>query len=179
VMSKVKANNSLASNDRLVNKLQNEIKHLRDVLNLRKKGRQQDMQAQLVSLKLENQRLRDGNQVNNHSLFSQDDVSKRNFILNSPESYYGSKNRYDFSTDMSPDIKNPLFRSEYNDLTQRKSTEGSVSLFQSKLQTKIGNGFKKLKENKSTDLRIILGVLNQPHTERNGVQSNNGKIKDS
>ena len=80
---------------------------------------------------------------------------------------------------MSPDIKNPLFRSEYNDLTQRKSTEGSVSLFQSKLQTKIGNGFKKLKENKSTDLRIILGVLNQPHTERNGVQSNNGKIKDS
>lgn len=38
VMHKVKANKMLASSDKLVNKLQSEIKHLREILNIRRNG---------------------------------------------------------------------------------------------------------------------------------------------
>ena len=104
-MTKVKANNISASNDRIVNKLQNEIKHLRDVLNIRRKGNKQDLEAQIVALKLENQRLRESKrEASNKSMMinTSEHLGIKKFGINSPDSYYGESKRYDFSTDISP-----------------------------------------------------------------------------
>lgn len=135
-MSRVKANNVIASNDRLVNKLQNEIKHLREVLNIRRKGNKQDMEAQLVSLKLENQKLREGFSKNATQLVvSQDQIPKRPIQLNSPDSYYGSNKRYEFSTDVSPE-QSKFMRSGYN--SKRDSLNGPIPILRpSAMQLKV------------------------------------------
>ena len=59
VMSTVKANEVNASDDALVQKLQKEVQHLREVLNLRRKGKKSDIEGQLMDLKNENLKLRE------------------------------------------------------------------------------------------------------------------------
>lgn len=59
VMSVVKANEVNASDDALVQKLQKEVQHLREVLNLRRKGKRTDIEGQLIDLKNENLKLRE------------------------------------------------------------------------------------------------------------------------
>jgi len=58
-MSTVKANEVNASDDALVQKLQKEVQHLREVLNLRRKGKKSDIEGQLMELKNENLKLRE------------------------------------------------------------------------------------------------------------------------
>ncbi|CAG9318320.1 unnamed protein product [Blepharisma stoltei] len=58
VMVKIKKNEISATNDQLVSKLQREIQHLKDMLNLRKKGGFQEINQQIWSLKEENERLK-------------------------------------------------------------------------------------------------------------------------
>lgn len=59
VMSTVKANEVNASDDALVQKLQKEVQHLKEVLNLRRKGKKNDIEGQLIDLKNENLKLRE------------------------------------------------------------------------------------------------------------------------
>ena len=58
-MSTVKANEVNASDDALVQKLQKEVQHLREVLSLRRKGKKSDIEGQLIDLKNENLKLRE------------------------------------------------------------------------------------------------------------------------
>jgi len=59
VMSVVKANEINASDDALVQKLQKEVQHLREVLNIRHKGNRSEVEVQLMELKKENLKLRE------------------------------------------------------------------------------------------------------------------------
>lgn len=59
VMVKIKVNELDTADDALVRKLHKEVVHLRQVLNLRKKGKFEEIQLQLVKLQKENNRLRD------------------------------------------------------------------------------------------------------------------------
>lgn len=58
-MTKTSANQVSAADDALVLKLQKEIQHLKDILNLKRKGGAQDLHQQLLVLKEENSKLRD------------------------------------------------------------------------------------------------------------------------
>jgi hypothetical protein len=58
VMVKIKANELDATDDALVQKLHEEVVHLRQVLNLRKKGKIEEVQHQLIKLQKENNRLK-------------------------------------------------------------------------------------------------------------------------
>jgi hypothetical protein len=58
ILQKVSANQVSAADDALVLKLQREIQHLKDILNLKRKGGAQDLHQQLLSLKEENSHLR-------------------------------------------------------------------------------------------------------------------------
>ena len=59
VMVRVKANEVSAHDDALVNKLQREVQHLREILNLRRKGDPHDMTQEILMLKQENSRLKE------------------------------------------------------------------------------------------------------------------------
>lgn len=128
VMTKVRANNMEASNDKLVNKLQSEIRHLREVLNIRNKGNKHDLQSQVVSLKMENYKLREGlkQSINSMTVFNMNSLNKREIglAINSPESYYGESNRrYDFSTDVTPVNSKVLSRSGCQSRSKRDAFE--------------------------------------------------------
>jgi len=58
-MVKVSANTVSAADDALVIKLQKEVQHLKDILNLNRKGGVLDVHQQLLVLKEENSRLKD------------------------------------------------------------------------------------------------------------------------
>lgn len=58
-MTKVSANQVSAADDALVQKLQKEIQHLKDILNLKRKGGAHDLHQQLLILKEENSKLKD------------------------------------------------------------------------------------------------------------------------
>lgn len=58
VMVKIKKNEISATNDQLVTKLQREIQHLKDMLNLKKRGGFQEINQQIWTLKEENERLK-------------------------------------------------------------------------------------------------------------------------
>ena len=58
-MTKVSANAVSAQDDALVNKLQKEIQHLKDILNLKRKGGAHDLHQQLLILKEENTKLKE------------------------------------------------------------------------------------------------------------------------
>lgn len=58
-MVKVQANSVSAADDALVIKLQREVQHLKEILNLNRKGGVLDVHQQLLVLKEENSRLRD------------------------------------------------------------------------------------------------------------------------
>lgn len=60
-MVRAKANKINGSDDALVKKLQREIQHLRDILNIRRKGGQGELAEQLLALKEENNKLREKN----------------------------------------------------------------------------------------------------------------------
>lgn len=99
------------------------------MLNIRKKGNKKDLEAQLVSLKLENSKLREGLKHTHDvpMLMSHDQFQKRDLHLNSPESYYGSHNRrYEFSTDVSPEDSKHLMSSDYNPMSKRESLELNI-----------------------------------------------------
>lgn len=57
-MVKIKANELDATDEALVQKLHEEVVHLRQVLNLRKKGKIEEVQQQLIKLQKENNRLK-------------------------------------------------------------------------------------------------------------------------
>jgi len=57
-MVKVNANTVNAADDALVSKLQKEVQHLKDILNLNRKGGVLDVHQQLLVLKEENDRLK-------------------------------------------------------------------------------------------------------------------------
>ena len=57
-MVKVQANTVSAADDALVMKLQKEVQHLKDILNLNRKGGVLDVHQQLLVLKEENSRLK-------------------------------------------------------------------------------------------------------------------------
>ena len=59
VMVRAKINEINAADDALVQKLQKEVMHLREVLSLRRKGGRHDFQGQLIMLKEENQKLKE------------------------------------------------------------------------------------------------------------------------
>ena len=59
VMSTVKANEVNASDDALIQKLQKEVQHLKEILSLRRKGNKSDIECQLMDLKNENLKLRE------------------------------------------------------------------------------------------------------------------------
>ena len=59
IMTKVSANAVSAQDDALVNKLQKEIQHLKDILNLKRKGGAHDLHQQLLILKEENTKLKE------------------------------------------------------------------------------------------------------------------------
>ena len=58
-MVKVNANSVSAADDQLVIKLQKEVQHLKEILNLNRKGGVLDVHQQLLVLKEENNRLKD------------------------------------------------------------------------------------------------------------------------
>ena len=58
-MVKVQANAVSAADDALVVKLQKEVQHLKEILNLNRKGGVLDIQQQLLVLKEENTKLKD------------------------------------------------------------------------------------------------------------------------
>ena len=58
-MTKVSANQVSAQDDALVQKLQKEIQHLKDILNLKRKGGAHDLHQQLLILKEENTKLKE------------------------------------------------------------------------------------------------------------------------
>jgi hypothetical protein len=58
IMVKVQANTVSAADDALVSKLQKEVQHLKDILNLNRKGGVLDVHQQLLVLKEENSRLK-------------------------------------------------------------------------------------------------------------------------
>ena len=58
-MTKVTANEISKADDELVLKLQKEIQHLKEILNLKRKGGAHDMHQQLLILKEENSKLKD------------------------------------------------------------------------------------------------------------------------
>lgn len=58
VMVKIKANELDAKDAAVLHKLHEEVLHLRQVLNLRKKGKTEEIQRQLVKLQKENNKLR-------------------------------------------------------------------------------------------------------------------------
>jgi len=58
-MVKVQANQMSAADDALVLKLQREVQHLKDILNLNRKGGVLEVHQQLLVLKQENSRLKD------------------------------------------------------------------------------------------------------------------------
>jgi len=58
-MVKVQANSVNAADDALVIKLQKEVQHLKDILNLNRKGGVLDVHQQLLVLKEENSRLKE------------------------------------------------------------------------------------------------------------------------
>ena len=58
-MTKVSANQVSAADDALVQKLQKEIQHLKDILNLKRKGGAHDLHQQLLILKEENSKLKE------------------------------------------------------------------------------------------------------------------------
>lgn len=58
-MVKIKANELDAADQALVQKLHKEVLHLRQVLNLRKRGKMEEVQAQLIKLQTENNKLRE------------------------------------------------------------------------------------------------------------------------
>ena len=62
-MTKVSQNQVNAADDALVSKLQKEIQHLKDILNLKRKGGAHDLHQQLLILKEENSKLKE--MVNN------------------------------------------------------------------------------------------------------------------
>ena len=57
-MVKVSANSINAADDALVSKLQKEVQHLKEILNLNRKGGVLDVHQQLLVLKEENSRLK-------------------------------------------------------------------------------------------------------------------------
>lgn len=59
IMTKTSANQISAADDALVLKLQKEIQHLKDILNLKRRGGNQDLHQQLLVLKEENSKLRE------------------------------------------------------------------------------------------------------------------------
>lgn len=59
IMVKVQANAVSAADDALVSKLQREVQHLKEILNLNRKGGVLDINQQLLVLKEENHRLKD------------------------------------------------------------------------------------------------------------------------
>ena len=59
IMTKVVANQVSAADDALVTKLQKEIQHLKEILNLKRKGGAHDMHQQLLVLKEENAKLKE------------------------------------------------------------------------------------------------------------------------
>ena len=59
IMTKVSANQISAADDALVLKLQKEIQHLKEILNLKRKGGAHDLHQQLLILKEENSKLKD------------------------------------------------------------------------------------------------------------------------
>lgn len=59
ILTKVTANQISAADDALVMKLQREITHLKDILNLKRKGGANDVHQQLLTLKEENAKLRE------------------------------------------------------------------------------------------------------------------------
>lgn len=58
IMVKVSANSINAADDALVSKLQKEVQHLKEILNLNRKGGVLDVHQQLLVLKEENSRLK-------------------------------------------------------------------------------------------------------------------------
>ena len=60
IMVKVNANAVSAADDALVVKLQKEVQHLKEILNLNRKGGVLDVHQQLLVLKEENTRLKSG-----------------------------------------------------------------------------------------------------------------------
>ena len=58
-MTKVTANEISKADDELVLKLQKEIQHLKEILNMKRKGGAHDMHQQLLILKEENSKLKD------------------------------------------------------------------------------------------------------------------------
>jgi len=58
-MTKVSANQVSAADDALVVKLQKEIQHLKEILNLKRKGGAHDLHQQLLVLKEENSKLKE------------------------------------------------------------------------------------------------------------------------
>ena len=58
IMVKVQANAVSAADDALVIKLQKEVQHLKDILNLNRKGGALDFQQQMLALKEENSKLK-------------------------------------------------------------------------------------------------------------------------
>jgi hypothetical protein len=58
VVQKVKKNEFSAKDDALIHKLQNEINYLKELLQLKKKGKEQELTNQLYLLKQENKRLK-------------------------------------------------------------------------------------------------------------------------
>jgi hypothetical protein len=59
VMVKVSANEISANDDALIQKLQKEVMHLKEILNLKRKGGASDVNQQLLQLKEENSRLKE------------------------------------------------------------------------------------------------------------------------
>jgi len=60
-MVRAKANKISGSDDALVKRLQREVQHLRDILNIRRKGGQGELAEQLLLLKVENNKLKEKN----------------------------------------------------------------------------------------------------------------------
>ena len=63
VMIRVTANEVNTKDDAIVQKLQREVQHLKEILNMKRKGGALDIHQQLLQLKMENSRLSKENQV--------------------------------------------------------------------------------------------------------------------
>lgn len=130
-MAKVRTNKGECS-ERLIQRLQGEIRYLKKVLGMRMERR-------------EERTIKDGDKSNR---------------------------MHAFSTEISPENTSHLLNSEYDDKEHRKSLNQTDPIIDTKTQTRVSSGFKKLSQNKDLMLEI-------PHSERNIPISNHLSIKNS
>ena len=160
-MVRTKANIFSGSDDALVKRLQKEIIHLRDILNIRRKGGKGELAEQLLLLKDENSRLKE----NNISMKDIERLMEENKLIklelqrmmanNTHQNFNNNENKID----MGNEEENLRF-TDYNGNAQWNEDEEAKPLN----QTPLGNGI---------NLNTKAGITDSEYSENNRKENIN------